>query len=135
MTTHAFEQSLSEANPPDPLGAPLAALWWDAKADWAAAHALVDELTTSDGMAVHAYLHRKEGAEWNADYWYKRAGLSYRRELSDEWKALVEGLLLRMRGWPLIGVARWPFGLVSRLRTAHRSRIQVPRAKPPMEES
>jgi hypothetical protein len=44
-------------------------------------------------MAVHAYLHRKEGEAWNADYWYKRAGRQFRREtLEAEWEALVEGL-------------------------------------------
>jgi len=31
---------------------------------------MVDELETSDGMAVHAYLHRKGGQASNADYWY-----------------------------------------------------------------
>jgi len=30
-------------------------------------------------MAVHAYLHRKEGVEWNAEYWYSRAGRHYHR--------------------------------------------------------
>jgi hypothetical protein len=45
-------------------------------------------------MAVHAYLHRKEGVDWNADYWYRRAGRIYQRPaLEDEWTALVEGLL------------------------------------------
>jgi hypothetical protein len=44
-------------------------------------------------MAVHAYLHRKEGEAWNADYWYKRAGRQFHREsLDGEWAALVEGL-------------------------------------------
>ena len=45
-------------------------------------------------MAVHAYLHRKEGAESNADYWYQRAGRDFfRPALQDEWQALVEGRL------------------------------------------
>jgi hypothetical protein len=74
--------------------APLTALWWDAKGDWARAHALVDELETKDGMAVHAYLHREEGVAWNADYWYRLAGKGfYRPSLEAEWAALVEGLL------------------------------------------
>ena len=52
------------------------------------------ELETLDGMAVHAYLHRKEGAASNADYWYQRAGRSFHRPtLEAEWEALVEGLL------------------------------------------
>lgn len=45
-------------------------------------------------MAVHAYLHRREGAEWNANYWYDRAGRTYHRPtLEAEQEALVEGLL------------------------------------------
>jgi hypothetical protein len=75
------------------MEAPLAALWWDAKGNWAQAHGLVDELETPEGMAVHAYLHRKEGEGWNADYWYKRAGRQYHwPTLVAEWEALVEGL-------------------------------------------
>ena len=44
-------------------------------------------------MAVHAYLHRKEGALDNANYWYARAGRAFHRpELEEEWEALVSGL-------------------------------------------
>lgn len=94
MTPAEFEAALSLAAPPDEMSAPLAALWWDARGDWARAHSLVDELESADGMAVHAYLHRKEGEEWNANYWYARAGSKFRRPALDaEWKALVEGLL------------------------------------------
>jgi hypothetical protein len=94
MTLHEFDASLSLDAPPHDLPTPLAALWWDAKGDWSRAHSLVDDLETPDGMAVHAYLHRKEGVEWNADYWYARAGRTYRRPTLDaEWRALVEGLL------------------------------------------
>jgi hypothetical protein len=93
MTVEEFRASLTHKEPPRGLPAPVAALWWDAKGDWARAHGLVDELETLEGMAVHAYLHRKEGEGWNADYWYKRAGRRFRREtLEDEWTALVEGL-------------------------------------------
>jgi len=94
MTLKEFDSSLSLDAPPEGLPFPLAALWWDAKGDWARAHSLVDELDTPEGMAVHAYLHRKEGVEWNANYWYARAGRKYRRPTLDaEWRALVEGLL------------------------------------------
>ena len=94
MHTEEFRASLSEREPPAELPAALAALWWDAKGDWARAHGLVDELETPEGMAVHAYLHRKEGEAWNADYWYGRAGRGFHRApLEAEWEALVEGLL------------------------------------------
>jgi hypothetical protein len=94
MTVDEFRATLKQAEPPAGLGAPLAALWWDAKGDWAHAHGMVDDLSTPDGMAVHAYLHRKEGVEWNAEYWYNRAGKKFHRPtLEAEWEALVEGML------------------------------------------
>lgn len=94
MDVKEFRESLELAAPPEGLPVTLTALWWDGKGDWARAHALVDELETPDGMAVHAYLHRKEGVAWSADYWYRRAGQRFRREtFEDEWEALVEGLI------------------------------------------
>ncbi len=94
MNASEFRESTREQFPPEGLTAPLAALWWDAKGDWTQAHGLVDELESKEGMAVHAYLHRKEGSATNADYWYERAGRSFHRsELQDEWDALVTGFL------------------------------------------
>jgi hypothetical protein len=94
MNGTEFKDSLTHQAPSEALSAPLAALWWDAKGDWARAHGLVDELETREGMAVHAYLHRKEGAASNADYWYARAGRTFHRtELNAEWQALVDGLV------------------------------------------
>lgn len=84
---------MTREEPPNGMKAPLAALWWDARGDWARAHSVVDELETPEGMAVHAYLHRKEGAASNADYWYGRSGRGFHRaSLEAEWEALVEGL-------------------------------------------
>jgi hypothetical protein len=92
MTTEQFKQSFSDNTPPPDLTVPLAALWWDAKGSWAKAHDLVDSLETPDGMAVHAYLHRKEGEASNAEYWYRKAGRGfYREKLEEEWESLVEG--------------------------------------------
>ena len=94
METAEFRASITDPEPPLGLSLPIQALWWDAKGDWARAHALVDSLETPEGMAVHAYLHRKEGEEWNANYWYQRVGKRFRRpSLDEEWQALVEGLL------------------------------------------
>ncbi len=93
MTPEEFRATLDRDEPPAGLPVTLAALWWDAKGDWPRAHGLVDELETQKGMAVHAYLHRKEGASSNAEYWYERAGRTfYRPDLADEWEALVAGL-------------------------------------------
>jgi hypothetical protein len=94
MTAAEFRKSLEAEAPPQGTWTPLAALWWEAKGDWQHAHGLVDALESPEGMAVHAYLHRREGADSNADYWYQRAGRGYfRPQLEEEWLALVEGLL------------------------------------------
>ena len=96
MEMTVFLATLLDDIPPTGLGAPVEALWWDAKGNWTAAHSLVDEMETNDGMAVHAYLHRKEGAGWNANYWYQRAGRRYyRASLEEEWTALATALLSR----------------------------------------
>ncbi len=72
----------------------LHALWLDAHGDWAAAHALVDELETPDGCWVHAYVHRKNGETSNAAYWYPRAGKPFCTGSSDdEWTAVATHLL------------------------------------------
>lgn len=94
MTPNEFHAALTFPEPPPNLPVPLAALWWEKKGDWSRAHSLVDALDSTEGMAVHAYLHRREGSLSNADYWYSRAGrVFYRSALDDEWHALVEGLL------------------------------------------
>jgi hypothetical protein len=93
MNVEEMERALAAEMPPEGWSAPMRALWWDAKGDWVRAHGMVDELETPEAMAVHAYLHRKEGVESNAEYWYARAGRQYRRDtLQEEWVALVEGL-------------------------------------------
>jgi hypothetical protein len=71
----------------------LAALWWDARGDWARAHELAQSVDTAEGAWVHAYLHRKEGDLPNADYWYRRAGK--RRPvapLAQEWAEIAAAL-------------------------------------------
>jgi hypothetical protein len=96
MNITAFQNSLQGDSPPSELSPALESLWWDKKGNWSRAHRLVDELETHEAMAVHAYLHRKEGEQWNANYWYRRAGRSfYRQELGNEWTALVEALLTK----------------------------------------
>ena len=92
MTVEELKASLAHDVPPRTISVALAALWWDAKGDWDRAHQLVNDLQTTDAMAVHAYLHRKEGDASNAEYWYRRAGRQFARPTLDaEWAALVRG--------------------------------------------
>lgn len=79
---------------PSETSAALRALWLDAQGDWEAAHTLAQEAGGREGAWVHAYLHRKEGDEMNAGYWYARAGQpAARGELRAEWEAIVRELL------------------------------------------
>lgn len=94
MTLPDFEQSLANEQPSADLPLHLQALWYDGTGNWKAAHDLIDQMTDRQSAHVHAYLHRKEGDIWNADYWYNRAGKK-RPEVSldEEWQMLVSEYL------------------------------------------
>ena len=86
----SFNESLLLDAPPVDFSLILKSLWYDAKGDWAQAHAQVDQLSGQDAAWVHAYLHRKEGDIWNADYWYARANNTRPKiSLEHEWENLV----------------------------------------------
>jgi hypothetical protein len=82
MTLDDFRQSLQKDDPPAELTLALVGLWWDAKGDWTRAHESAQQDEGVDGSWVHAYLHRKEGDQSNAAYWYSRAGKPVCRESS-----------------------------------------------------
>jgi hypothetical protein len=74
MTLVEFNESVNrDARPPEGLTASLQALWWEAKGDWHQAHTLAQEDPSPNASWVHAFLHRVEGDESNAAYWYARA--------------------------------------------------------------
>lgn len=89
-TLTEFKASLQTAQPSDQLPPQLKSLWYDGKGEWHQAHAGVDHLDDLESAWVHAYLHRKEGDVWNADYWYRKAKKT-RPDLSldAEWEQLV----------------------------------------------
>ncbi len=94
MDVETFKKSTTADLPPENISVHLKAMWYDGKGDWAKAHGLVDNLTDLKACWVHAYLHRKEGDTWNADYWYRKAGKSRPDStLQAEWQVIVETLL------------------------------------------
>ena len=89
-----FKASLPGKAPAPQLDAPLAALWWAANGDWDRAHGIVQDEPTADAAWVHAYLHRVEGDNGNAGYWYRRAEKPVTAgSLETEWERIVSALL------------------------------------------
>jgi len=96
----ASAQSLTPAGlrdakaPPGGLSGPLIALWHLAKGDWKQAHALVMADDSAAAAWVHAHLHRVEGDESNAGYWYRRAGRPHSQApLDAEWDEIAIALI------------------------------------------
>ncbi|MCZ2481573.1 hypothetical protein G9H64_01285 [Aquirufa nivalisilvae] len=90
----SFRETLKLSSPPTNFNLILQSLWYDTKGDWDKAHAQVDQLNDRESAWVHAYLHRKEGDLWNADYWYTRAKKSRPHvSLDAEWEELISYFL------------------------------------------
>jgi len=91
MTIQEFQTTNS-----DQFRGPLLVLWWDAQGNWERAHEIAQEREDSTSAWVHAYLHRKEGDDENAKYWYRRAGRpAATGSLEVEWAAMVETILMQ----------------------------------------
>ncbi len=94
MTIQDFENNLNLDVPPSYLTVKLKALWWDWKGNWKNAHDLIDHLEDKVSAHIHAYLHRVEGDDWNARYWYGCAKQPvYQGSLEEEWGYLVDKYL------------------------------------------
>lgn len=92
MTFNDFKQSLSLSGPSSDCPILVKALWYDAKGQWDEAHDIAQSREgTRDYDRLHAYLHRKEGDQWNAGYWYRRARAEMPLySLEQEWEELVK---------------------------------------------
>ena len=94
MTIREFKASLALAAAPKGISNLLEAMWHDGKGDWERSHNIAQDIHSKEGSWIHAYLHRKEGDEGNAAYWYARAGRKMPViSLKDEWEVICEELL------------------------------------------
>ena len=91
MNYQEFIDSLELDTCPEQLDPCLQALWHDATGDWNTAHQIVQQMSTATAARIHAYLHRKEGDDWNSRYWHRQAGTTYpdHMSLQQEWESLV----------------------------------------------
>lgn len=60
--------------------------------DWEGAHSIVQGADDDDTAWLHAHLHRVEGDEANAAYWYRRAGRTPFEGGLDEERAALRAL-------------------------------------------
>ena len=91
-----FILSVEQGNAPSTdLPDLLQALWWAKKGNWEKAHDIAQDVESSNGSWVHAYLHRVEGDLGNAAYWYSRAGRPAKRDedMNEEWKEIAKELV------------------------------------------
>ncbi len=90
----ALRASTTQSDPPTGLSGPVTAMWHVARGEWDKAHQIVQDDEGRPAAWVHAHLHRIEGDEANAGYWYRRAGKPHASgPLDDEWQAIVTALL------------------------------------------
>lgn len=89
-----FKKSLETGVLPAGTTVYLQALWHDKKGEWQKAHELIQDLQDKTAAWIHAYLHRKEGDTWNADYWYNKAGRKRPSlSLNEEWEEITTALV------------------------------------------
>lgn len=88
------EKLRSSQTLPAGLSAPLQALWHVAKGDWETAHDTIKDVETAEAAWVHAHLHRVEGDQDNANYWYNRAGKPTAKDPhAEEWAMIATALI------------------------------------------
>ena len=89
-----FIETTNLSTPPNGLDPLLLALWHVKKGHWDEAHNIVQDEPGQYACWIHALLHKLEGDNWNASYWYRQAGVK-NPELStgDEWEMIVRKLI------------------------------------------
>ena len=95
MTAEEIEKRAKQGDEPSSdLSKYLQALWLERSGEWGRAHEIVQDLPDLNAAWIHAYLHRQEGDDWNAGYWYRRAKREFPTiSLSEEWRLITTTLL------------------------------------------
>jgi len=94
MNYETYKASLRNPTPPAALTETTLALWYDGVGRWEDSHHIAQDIDNKDGARIHAYLHRKEGDDGNAMYWYQNSGEPFfEGTLEEEWEMLVNRYL------------------------------------------
>jgi len=71
----------------DPI---LQSLYFIKQDKWEEAHNIAQDIESKYGYLVHGLLHRIEGDNWNASYWYMQAGeADFKGSLEEEWDYIL----------------------------------------------
>jgi hypothetical protein len=94
LNYHQFLETLEYDQPMIDWSDGLKAIWYDAIGDWNASHNIAQEMHNNLGSWIHAYLHRKEGDDWNAGYWYRSANRPFpKKSFDEELQEIVEWII------------------------------------------
>ena len=94
MSYNDFIKSLKRNMPPSGLSETMKAMWYAKIGQWDRAHNIAQDNKTELGSWIHAYLHRIEGDQFNANYWYIKANReSSSLNLDDEDKKIIMYIL------------------------------------------
>ncbi len=95
MTNIQWQESLKHKQLPNNLTKVQKALWYAAEGNWNKAHSIVQFIFSREAAWVHAYLHRVEGDNGNANFWYRNAGKEFPQESQkEELNHIVQTLVL-----------------------------------------
>jgi hypothetical protein len=91
----AFLKTLKNADLNNAWPETLQSLWYDAKGNWKASHNIAQHVHNKMGSSIHAYLHHKEGDEFNTGYCYRQAGKTFPKiSLEEKHREMTEYVLL-----------------------------------------
>lgn len=94
MTFEEFEKAVERKEKPQNLNPMLEAMYEDGIGNWDTAHNIAQDYPGEYGNLIHAYLHRKEGDNWNANYWYRNAGRKMPScSLQKEWEDITREII------------------------------------------
>ena len=94
MTYTQFLESLKDSKPPLNANKYLQVLWYEKNGRWEESHNIAQDLHNNTGSRLHAYLHRREGDNSNARYWYNLAGLPFPKlSMDEEWAEMAKEFL------------------------------------------
>lgn len=70
-------------------------LWHAKHGNWEEAHNIAQDIHTRMGSWIHALLHLIEGDQWNADYWFSKAGKTSRKpaDIDSLWEEIAAQVL------------------------------------------